>query len=196
MNLRESQMTAVRRTQEERREETQRAVLQAGCHVFGEKGYANAALEDIAREAGVTIRPIYHYFGNKQNLFAAVTEQLERHLVEALELSIKSDKESLVESGWQAFMTMSCSKHFRQIVLIDAPNILGKERWAASSVVLKVKEILFEIKPDMRGQRGDLISRMLIAALAEAALMSTEMDAGAMTAQEIGRLIQGIIKLL
>ena len=58
-----------RRTQAQRREETQGKVLACARQLFGEKGYQGTALEDIASEAGTTIRPIYHYFGNKEALF-------------------------------------------------------------------------------------------------------------------------------
>ena len=36
----------------------------------GEKGYADTSLEAIAADCGLTIRPIYHYFGNEKDLFS------------------------------------------------------------------------------------------------------------------------------
>jgi AcrR family transcriptional regulator len=36
---------------------------------FGTEGYAHTSMADIAREAGVTSRAIYHYVGSKQELF-------------------------------------------------------------------------------------------------------------------------------
>ena len=60
--------TAQRRTQAQRREETQQAVLDSASRLFGEKGYAGTSLEEIAADCGLTIRPIYHYFGNKKAL--------------------------------------------------------------------------------------------------------------------------------
>jgi AcrR family transcriptional regulator len=41
-----------------------------GCSA--QHGYAATSLEQIAADAGTTIRPVYHYFGNKQALFEAV----------------------------------------------------------------------------------------------------------------------------
>ena len=66
--------TPRRRTQAERREESRQAVLDSACRLFGARGYAATSLEDIAADCGLTIRPIYHYFGNKLALFTAVNE--------------------------------------------------------------------------------------------------------------------------
>ena len=71
-------MTAKRRSQAERRAETHKLVLASACRLFGERGYAATSLDDIAVDCGVTTRPIYHYFGNKKALFAAVNEAIAR----------------------------------------------------------------------------------------------------------------------
>ena len=69
-----SNTPAKRRTQEQRRNESRQAVLDSACRLFGDKGYADTSLEEIAADCGLTIRPIYHYFGNKKALFAAVLQ--------------------------------------------------------------------------------------------------------------------------
>ena len=57
-----------RRTQAERRAQSRQAVLDSACRLFGEKGYADTSLEEISADCGLTIRPVYHYFGNKKSL--------------------------------------------------------------------------------------------------------------------------------
>ena len=64
-------MSKPRRTQAQRRAETYQQVLDSACRLFGERGYANTSLDDVAAECGLTTRPVYHYFGNKKALFAA-----------------------------------------------------------------------------------------------------------------------------
>ena len=66
-----------RRTQAQRRAASRQAVLDSACRLFGEKGYTGTSLEEIAEDCGLTIRPIYHYFGNKKALFAAVNQVME-----------------------------------------------------------------------------------------------------------------------
>ena len=70
-------MSEQRLTQSERRAKSSAAVLASACHLFGSKGYTSTSLDDIARDCGLTTRPIYHYFGNKKALFAAVNAQRE-----------------------------------------------------------------------------------------------------------------------
>ena len=74
-----------RQTQAERRETTQIKVLESACRIFGSKGYADTSLKDIAADLGLTITPIYHYFGNKQSLFLAVTEAMELEFSQQIE---------------------------------------------------------------------------------------------------------------
>jgi TetR/AcrR family transcriptional regulator len=57
-------------------EATQRALLAAGIAEFAEKGLAGARVDEIARRAGVNKQLVYHHFGNKEALYAAVLEQV------------------------------------------------------------------------------------------------------------------------
>jgi AcrR family transcriptional regulator len=78
-----------RRTQAQRRAAPKQAVLESACRLFGEKGYADTSLEEIAEDCGLTIRPIYHYFGNNKALFAAVNDVMAARIV----ASIKTGEE-------------------------------------------------------------------------------------------------------
>lgn len=167
-------MVTRRRTQQERRDETRTLVLEQACLLFGEKGYGQTSLQDIAKQCGLTIRPVYHYFGNKKALFIAVTEHMEQQLVEKMEEKINNPETQTIAGGWEAFMEMANDHHFRQIVLFDAPAILGRERWATSSVVAAARQILMASLPDINERRAELVTRMLIAALAEAAMILAE----------------------
>lgn len=50
-------------------------ILEAALLVFGEKGFAAARLDEIARRAGVSKGALYLYFETKEDLFAAVVTQ-------------------------------------------------------------------------------------------------------------------------
>ncbi len=73
-----------KRTQAERREQSRNAVLESACRLFGDRGYANTSLEDIAADCNLTIRPIYHYFGSKKDLFSAVTEHMSLRILDTM----------------------------------------------------------------------------------------------------------------
>jgi AcrR family transcriptional regulator len=53
---------------------TREAIAAAARRQFGALGYQRASLRSIAREAGVDPRLVLHFFGSKQQLFAAVVE--------------------------------------------------------------------------------------------------------------------------
>ncbi len=50
-------------------------IIDAALDVFGQKGLANARLEDIAARAGVSKGTIYLYFANKEALFREVIRE-------------------------------------------------------------------------------------------------------------------------
>ena len=157
----------VRRTQAERREATQAQLLAAARRIFGEKGYAETSLEEIAAACDMTIRPVYHYFENKLGLFEAVTEQIEAEIVG----NIENRKDARPEDIWTGFMRNCEDPHFRQIILIDGPTLLGRRRVNEGPITLAVRENA----ADMFGARPDgLTMSLLMGALSQAALYIAE----------------------
>lgn len=54
---------------------TQVRILKAAEKEFLEKGYFNASLRNISKEAGVTTGALYRYYDSKEALFAALVEE-------------------------------------------------------------------------------------------------------------------------
>lgn len=53
---------------------TRASLLDAAVAEFSEHGYSGARTDRIAQRAGTNIRMLYHYFGNKDDLYVAVLE--------------------------------------------------------------------------------------------------------------------------
>ena len=53
-------------------EKTKAAILAAGRVEFAERGFEGARVDAIAERAGANKRLLYHYFGNKEDLYRAV----------------------------------------------------------------------------------------------------------------------------
>jgi len=70
-----------------RPEDRPQQIIEAALTVFGERGLANARLQDIADRAGVSKGTIYLYFPNKEELFR---EMIRQTAVAAIESSEKS----------------------------------------------------------------------------------------------------------
>ncbi|MGQ9704810.1 MAG: TetR/AcrR family transcriptional regulator, partial [Actinomycetota bacterium] len=60
-------------------------IIDAALKVFGEKGYYNATISEIARAAGVSEATIYEYFGSKEDLLFAIPGEITRQAVDFLE---------------------------------------------------------------------------------------------------------------
>jgi AcrR family transcriptional regulator len=56
-------------------EKSREKLLLAALREFSDKGIGGARVDEIARQAGVNKRMIYHYFGNKDDLFLAALER-------------------------------------------------------------------------------------------------------------------------
>jgi AcrR family transcriptional regulator len=115
-----------RETQAARSARTRAALLAAARVLFAEKGYARTGREEIAERAGVTRGALYHHFASKQEVAAAVVDELEAELVDlvvaaALEGSGVRDQ---LHRGCRAYMD-ACADPTMARILADAPAVLG-----------------------------------------------------------------------
>jgi AcrR family transcriptional regulator len=113
-------------------EATRAALVEAARELFAARGYADVATEEIVRAAGVTRGALYHHFAGKKQLFEAVYEEVERGLVEQIATSAISSAHDPLEAlhaGAQAFLDACEDPAVRRIALLDAPSVLGWERW-------------------------------------------------------------------
>ena len=125
-------MQAQRRTQEERRDATRRALITAARRFFAELGYGATNTPAIAAEAGVTRGALYHHFADKQALFEAVVE--EEHALLALAINTAAEAEdepgpvrALIEGG-DAYLAAMQDPGRRRILLIDAPAVMERRK--------------------------------------------------------------------
>ncbi len=68
--------TAKRRTQEERKAESERRILEAAVELFATQGYVKTTLNQVGSRAGYTGGLISSRFGSKENLLKAVLEKI------------------------------------------------------------------------------------------------------------------------
>src|ERR1700712_2134267 len=124
---------AVRRTQAERTAATRARLLEAGRRLFASDGFAAVATQSIVDAAGVTRGALYHQFGDKTGLFAEVYEEVERDLVGSITARIvaaaPTDQLSAMRIGSRLFLEECSAPGVQRIVLIDAPAVLGWDRW-------------------------------------------------------------------
>jgi AcrR family transcriptional regulator len=127
-----------RRTQAERTATTRALLIGAARKLFADKGFAEVSTQAIVAAAGVTRGALYHQFDDKAGLFAAVYEEVERGLVDAIARDIAEaqplDPLESMRVGARMFLDRCSSPDVQQIVLIDAPAVLGWDQWRAVGV--------------------------------------------------------------
>ena len=190
-------MNQAHRTQAQRRAETYQQVLDSACRLFAKKGFANTSLEDIANDCGLTTRPVYHYFGNKLKLFQAAYDQMMVHILDNLGAVEEDAPSESLNQHWKTFLDMSDDQGFRQTVLIDGPNVLGHETWINSLVTQKAHNLFGSLPADSEEERvqQQMFGRMLIGALAQAALMVAEAEDRQMAKQQAVLIVENILSV-
>lgn len=122
-----------RRTQAERSAATRAQLIGAARKLFADKGFTQVSTQAIVAEAGVTRGALYHQFEDKAQLFAAVYEDVERGLVADIARQIAerrpADPVEAMRVGARLFLDGCSAPDVAQIILIDAPAVLGWARW-------------------------------------------------------------------
>lgn len=120
-----------RRTKAEQSQITTSHLIEVGRILFTRDGYTNTATEDIVQQAGVTRGALYHHFESKEGLFKAVLLKIQQEVGAKVELAAAqtADRWLQLKLGCQAFLEASLDPQVRQIMLIDAPSVVGWDTW-------------------------------------------------------------------
>jgi len=127
-------MQEKRRTQAERAADTRDALIAAARPLFASPGFADVSMETIVRDAGVTRGALYHHFADKTELFAAVLEKVEGEMAarmgETIAAAGETDPVEIMRLGSAFWLDACADREVQRIVLMDAPAVLGWERWS------------------------------------------------------------------
>lgn len=123
----------VKRTQEQRSAATQQALQTAARRLWGARGYAEVGTPEIAEAAGVTRGAMYHQYADKTALFVAVLETVEAEVMDRLQAIVveahPSTPAEALRIAADAWLDIASEPDIRQLVLLDAPNVLGWNRF-------------------------------------------------------------------
>lgn len=116
-----------RRSQAERREETQKRLLDAARELFVERGFARTGLPELVLKAGVTRGALYHHYRNREDLFRAVAEREAEAIFEAINAATEaiSDPSEAMTVGTNAYFDAMLAPGRAKILLSDAPSVMG-----------------------------------------------------------------------
>ncbi len=116
---------------------TTSSLLKIARKHFTEYGYLDVSLEKIAEEGNVTRGAVYHHFKNKQGLFAAVLENVQKDVAVQIEREVmkSNDPWQQLVLGCVGFVNGANAKESRRILLVDGPAALGWDAWRKSDQV-------------------------------------------------------------
>ena len=115
------------RTRAEMIEETRVKLLAAARKAFRDSGYAAASMDELTAAAGLTRGALYHHFGDKQGLLAAVAAELDQEMDQRLQRisDAAPDAWTALRERCRAWLRMATEPEIQRIALQDARAVLG-----------------------------------------------------------------------
>lgn len=187
----------------ERSEVTRSLLMSVARELFTERGFADAPTEELVRRAGLTRGALYHHFKDKEDLFVAVFEEIERELAERAAMAglAQPDFAQGLLAGCEAFLDACLEPDVQRIALLDAPSVLGWERWRQVDECYGLGLITQAVSAAMADglieeQPAEPLAHLLMGALNEGAMMIARSKNVRKTRTEVGatiaRLLDGL----
>ena len=115
----------------ERGRATRDHIVDVAVDLFATAGYDGTSVEAVMRTAGVSKGALYHHFSGKDALFEAVLDRMDARIDGALAAAGAGARTpaDLLRAGCLAWIRLAVDPVVQQITLIDAPAVLGWQRW-------------------------------------------------------------------
>jgi len=183
---------------------TRQHIVGVAARLFTKSGFEATSIEAILSACAISRGALYHHFASKDELFLAVFEAIEREIAEATIAAARDiiDPAESLRVGCRAFLELARVDKVRQIALIDAPAVLGWQKWREVEErhgfgLLKASLKSAAKARGLRREPMDVLAQMLLAALIEAALLIARGgDPGATMRSSraaVDRIIDGIL---
>jgi AcrR family transcriptional regulator len=107
---------------------TRTSLLRTARELFGEKGFAETSLDEIVANAGVTKGALYHHFNGKEDLFAAVFEEVQKEVSDRVVTEfLRPDPWEALQLGCDLWIDAHLDPSVQRIAMRDARAVLGWE---------------------------------------------------------------------
>ncbi|QND45487.1 TetR/AcrR family transcriptional regulator (plasmid) [Rhizobium lusitanum] len=163
-------------------EENRAKLIAAARKAFAEKGYSAASMDELTAEVGLTRGALYHNFGDKRGLLAAVVDQIDSEMASrAQEIGVLAgdDWNGLLAEG-AAYIEMALVPEVQRIVLLDGPAVLGDpSKWPSQSSCLQATKQTVErliAQEAIKPVDAEAAARLLSGAALNAALWVAASD--------------------
>lgn len=184
-------------------QETRALLLATARQMFTEVGYAHTSMDDLTARAGLTRGALYHHFGDKKGLLAAVVEQLDAEMdvrLRAITDTAEDDWEGF-RQRCRAYLEMALEPELQRIVLRDARAVFGggspeAQRHCMESLRQLIERLVLQgVFIDIHAQA---LAALIYGSLAEATVWIAETEEGeqrlAQATQAFESLLRGVLK--
>ncbi|EST14342.1 tetR-family transcriptional regulator [Pseudomonas putida S610] len=183
-------------------QETRALLLATARQMFTEVGYAHTSMDDLTARAGLTRGALYHHFGDKKGLLAAVVEQLDAEMdvrLRAITDTAEDDWDGF-RQRCRAYLEMALEPEIQRIVLRDARAVLGggspeAQRHCMESLRQLIERLVLQgVFIDIHAQA---LAALIYGSLAEATVWIAEVEEGdqrlAQATQAFESLLRGVL---
>ena len=164
---------------------TRAALIDVATELFATNGYEATAIPAVLAAAGVSRGALYHHFESKEALFEAVLQSVEAEATLKVTRAARGATDPLdgLRRGCAAYLAMCRDPVVRRISLIDAPAVVGWERWREideqySFGLIKAAIAAIAAGGRVKPELIDVMAHMVLAALLEVALLVARADEG------------------
>ena len=164
---------------------TRAALIDVATELFATNGYEATAIPAVLDAAGVSRGALYHHFESKEALFEAVLQSVEAEATLKVTRAARGATDPLdgLRRGCAAYLAMCRDPVVRRISLIDAPAVVGWERWREideqhSFGLIKAAIAAIAADGRVKPELIDVMAHMVLAALLEVALLVARADEG------------------
>jgi TetR/AcrR family fatty acid metabolism transcriptional regulator len=105
-----------------RESEKRRRIITSAIKIFGEKGFQNATIAEIARDAGIGDATIYEYFENKEDMLLKIPVEMTKELIPQINehmMGIKGAFNKLRKYIWWYINFLEKNPGYGSIVLLE-----------------------------------------------------------------------------
>lgn len=178
-------MSQARQSRASMIEATRAKLIAAARQAFAQHGYAQASMDELTAQAGLTRGALYHHFGGKSGLLAAVVAEMDAEMDARLEevLGAQADPWQGFLAYCRAYLAMAQEVEIRRIVLQDARAVLtgtdqGAQHQQCIQFIARYLQELMEQGVIIQGS-SQALARLLNGCLVEAAFWIAEEGAPA-----------------
>ena len=182
---------------------TRAQLIDIATRLFASRGYEETSIEAVLQEAGVSRGSLYHHFAGKEALFEAVLDDVETRVGrQTIAAAVGADgPAAALRAAFLAWIKLAGDPVVQRILLIDAPAVLGWERWRAMEErhALGAIRATLQAIADQGNLRPELVgtlAHVLLASVNEIALVVARSDDPAAAMREGADAIDELLRRL